>query len=193
MQAELQMKLEAEEQGGIGEAIDGSYSDDKGIEEDRTDEGIPALGSKFKQYIDDPTDMEAAERRKKKVSDLAATMEANMAKSSQERWDATEGFQNRKSLSFTRDSGNDDVINDGGFETGVLSSNDVETTRKEIQQEIIINHGTNIARALAALPPNVLHPSSYADVIKVYILDFVSYHCMSSLFFLYQVVLLFTF
>ena len=162
MQAELQMKLEAEQ--GTGEDISGKYSGREEMEDDFDE--VPALGSKFKQFIDDPTDMEAAERRKKKVSDLTAIMEANMAKSSEERWDATEGFQNRKSLSLTRDN-DEDVINDGGFEKGVLSSNNVDKTRKEIQREIIINQGTNIARALAALPPNVLHPTSYADVIKV--------------------------
>ena len=166
MQAELQMKLEAEQ--GTGEIFyDGDEDENKDGSKITSDE-IPALGSKFKQYIDDPLDMEAAEERKKKVSDLAAIMEANMAKSSQERWDATEGFQNRKSFFSKKETKDgDDHFNDGGFERGMLRSSDPDTIRKEVEQEIIINHGTNIARALAALPPNVLHPVSYANAIKV--------------------------
>jgi leucyl aminopeptidase len=37
---------------------------------------------------------------------------------------------------------------------------------QSLSMKAMINHGTNVARALASLPPNVLHPGSYVTLLK---------------------------
>lgn len=62
-----------------------------------------------------------------------------------------------------------DVVNDVTPSTtsSSCSNNDDMIEQNELLHKIkAITHGTNIARSLAMLPPNVLHPKSYTEILQ---------------------------
>ena len=54
------------------------------------------------------------------------------------------------------------------FRESPMFESNASSVSENVAKLCHVNHGTNIARALSSLPPNVLNPSSYADVIRTF-------------------------
>ena len=97
-------------------------------------------GPMFTQYIDDFSE-EAIARRLQRARELEASMQSALEK-------ATKAF-NSPSSSDSWDTADMTV-----------------PLAMRLDRDMNMNDGTNIARALAVIPPNILNPESYAEVIR---------------------------
>lgn len=48
----------------------------------------------------------------------------------------------------------------------VVSQEGSEKLQERLSREVLVNEGTNLARALASLPPNILDPGSYTILLQ---------------------------
>lgn len=107
-------------------------------------------------YFKDLSEEERIERRNR-VKELEAALLSGTK--------AVEGtLKDNESTSGVAESDHQSVL----FKDSPLFESNASSVSENVAKLCHVNHGTNIARALSSLPPNVLNPSSYAGIVRAF-------------------------
>ncbi len=129
--------------------------------EDRVDAEVNSAVDNW-HYFSNATTNEQVEK-KEKIKTLAQTLEANMKKNRE----AVEGNSRMIEQDEAEKKAASQKCQESVFSGDITSTGiTLDQLRRRIERIGYTNHGTNIARALGSLPPNILHPKSYSELLK---------------------------